>query len=161
MVYNLKVWNIECWQIQGHGKTHHTKTSDRRPRRESFTPWKRWTWVRIIFFLYRFCPLIHLNSAEHEHLLQSPHANFEKMQDILLKRKGMRLDSASSGALFASSDLCVDSQSAEFRQVSRTCLGTSFCILRAYTWSEIYVQFIFLYTFVLCINFLWGPGLAK
>ena len=39
--------------------------------------------------------------------LPPPRTNFEKLQDILMKRKGMKLDVSSSGALAASLDLCV------------------------------------------------------
>lgn len=39
--------------------------------------------------------------------LPPPRTNFEKLQDILLKRKGMKLDTSSSGALAASLDQCV------------------------------------------------------
>ena len=36
-----------------------------------------------------------------------PKANFDKLQDILMKRKGMKLDVSSSGALAATLDTCV------------------------------------------------------
>lgn len=36
-----------------------------------------------------------------------PKANFEKLQDILLKRRGISLDVSSSGALAASLDKCI------------------------------------------------------
>ena len=36
-----------------------------------------------------------------------PKTNFEKLQDILLKRKGLKLDASSSGALAASLDQCI------------------------------------------------------
>jgi exosome complex exonuclease DIS3/RRP44 len=39
--------------------------------------------------------------------LPPPKANFEKLQDILKKRKGMDLDVSSSGALAASLDKCI------------------------------------------------------
>jgi exosome complex exonuclease DIS3/RRP44 len=39
--------------------------------------------------------------------LPPPHANFEKLQDILRKRKGLNLDVSSSGALAASLDKCI------------------------------------------------------
>ena len=39
--------------------------------------------------------------------LPPPRTNFEKLQDILLKTKGMKLDTSSSGALAASLDQCV------------------------------------------------------
>ena len=39
--------------------------------------------------------------------LPPPRTNFEKLQDILLKRKGIKLDTSSSGALAASLDECV------------------------------------------------------
>ena len=38
-----------------------------------------------------------------------PRTNFEKLQDILLKRKGLVLDVSSSGALAASLDKCIAS----------------------------------------------------
>lgn len=39
--------------------------------------------------------------------LPPPHTNFEKLQDILRKRKGLTLDVSSSGALAASLDKCI------------------------------------------------------
>lgn len=39
--------------------------------------------------------------------LPPPKTNFEKLQDVLLKRKGFKLDVSSSGALAASLDNCV------------------------------------------------------
>ena len=36
-----------------------------------------------------------------------PKGNFEKLQDILMRRKGLSLDVSSSGALAASLDLCL------------------------------------------------------
>jgi exosome complex exonuclease DIS3/RRP44 len=36
-----------------------------------------------------------------------PRANFEKLQDILQKRKGLTLDVSSSGALATSLDKCL------------------------------------------------------
>ncbi len=36
-----------------------------------------------------------------------PATNFETLQDILLKRRGLKLDVSTSGALAASLDLCV------------------------------------------------------
>jgi hypothetical protein len=39
--------------------------------------------------------------------LPPPRTNFEKLQDILKKRKGMDLDVSSSGALAASLDKCI------------------------------------------------------
>ena len=39
--------------------------------------------------------------------LPPPKSNFEKLQDVLLKRKGFKLDVSSSGALAASLDKCV------------------------------------------------------
>jgi exosome complex exonuclease DIS3/RRP44 len=39
--------------------------------------------------------------------LPPPHTNFEKLQDILRKRKGLDLDVSSSGALAASLDKCI------------------------------------------------------
>ena len=43
----------------------------------------------------------------HRRHLPPPRTNFEKLQDILLKTKGMKLDTSSSGALAASLDQCV------------------------------------------------------
>ena len=39
--------------------------------------------------------------------LPPPKSNFEKLQDVLLKRKGFKLDVSSSGALAASLDKCI------------------------------------------------------
>jgi exosome complex exonuclease DIS3/RRP44 len=39
--------------------------------------------------------------------LPPPRTNFEKLQDILMKRKGLTLDVSSSGALAASLDKCL------------------------------------------------------
>lgn len=39
--------------------------------------------------------------------LPPPKTNFEKLQDVLMKRKGFKLDVSSSGALAASLDKCV------------------------------------------------------
>lgn len=39
--------------------------------------------------------------------LPPPRTNFEKLQDLLKKRKGMDLDVSSSGALAASLDKCI------------------------------------------------------
>jgi hypothetical protein len=36
-----------------------------------------------------------------------PKTNFDKLQDILMKRKGMKLDVSSSGALATTLDTCV------------------------------------------------------
>ena len=36
-----------------------------------------------------------------------PKTNFDKLQDILMKRKGMKLDVSSSGALAETLDTCV------------------------------------------------------
>ena len=40
-----------------------------------------------------------------------PKTNFEKLEDILKKRKGLTLDVSSSGALAASLDKCIVGQS--------------------------------------------------
>ena len=48
-----------------------------------------------------------INSFVFRRHLPPPHTNFEKLQDILKKRRGMTLDVSSSGALAASLDKCV------------------------------------------------------
>jgi exoribonuclease R len=48
-----------------------------------------------------------MNLCCYRRHLPPPRTNFEKLQDILLKTKGMKLDTTSSGALAASLDRCV------------------------------------------------------
>lgn len=51
------------------------------------------------------CPV---DSTEHNRRhMPPPKTNFEKLQDVLLKRKGFTLDVSTSGALAASLDKCV------------------------------------------------------
>ena len=54
--------------------------------------------------------------------LPPPKSNFEKLEDILKKRKGMHLDVSSSGALAASLDKCVVSLSSVALDCFRKCL---------------------------------------
>jgi len=61
--------------------------------------------------------------------LPPPPTNFEKLQDILLKRKGINLDVSSSGALAASLDRCVDPELPAFNTLVRI-LATR-CMLSA------------------------------
>ncbi|KIN93475.1 hypothetical protein M404DRAFT_17294 [Pisolithus tinctorius Marx 270] len=48
-----------------------------------------------------------------------PKTNFEKLQDMLMKRKGFTLDVSSSGALAASLDRCVDPEMPAFNTLVR------------------------------------------
>lgn len=61
--------------------------------------------------------------------LPPPRTNFEKLQDILLKRKGMKLDTSSSGALAASLDQCVDPAEPAFNTLVR--IMATRCMLSA------------------------------
>ncbi|PPR00807.1 hypothetical protein CVT26_012448 [Gymnopilus dilepis] len=61
--------------------------------------------------------------------LPPPRTNFEKLQDILLKRKGMKLDVSSSGALAASLDQCVDLKEPAFNTLVR--IMATRCMLSA------------------------------
>ncbi|KIK00978.1 hypothetical protein K443DRAFT_678766 [Laccaria amethystina LaAM-08-1] len=61
--------------------------------------------------------------------LPPPRTNFEKLQDILMKRKGMKLDVSSSGALAASLDLCVDPELPAFNTLVR--IMATRCMLSA------------------------------
>ncbi|KAF4611727.1 hypothetical protein D9613_003992 [Agrocybe pediades] len=61
--------------------------------------------------------------------LPPPKTNFEKLQDILMKRKGMKLDVSSSGALAASLDQCVDPQEPAFNTLVR--IMATRCMLSA------------------------------
>ncbi|CAA7262309.1 unnamed protein product [Cyclocybe aegerita] len=58
-----------------------------------------------------------------------PKTNFEKLQDILMKRKGLKLDVSSSGALAASLDLCVDEKEPAFNTLVR--IMATRCMLSA------------------------------
>jgi len=58
-----------------------------------------------------------------------PKANFEKLQDILLKRRGITLDVSSSGALAASLDKCIDSKESAFNTLVR--IMATRCMLSA------------------------------
>ncbi|RDX49603.1 RNB-domain-containing protein [Lentinus brumalis] len=61
--------------------------------------------------------------------LPPPRTNFEKLQDILKKRKGMTLDVSSSGALAASLDQCVDPDEPAFNTLVR--IMATRCMLSA------------------------------
>ncbi|EPQ31086.1 uncharacterized protein PFL1_01275 [Pseudozyma flocculosa PF-1] len=61
--------------------------------------------------------------------LPPPKTNFETLQDILHKRKGMDLDTSSSGALAASLDLCVDPAEPAFNTLVR--IMATRCMLSA------------------------------
>ncbi|PFH47029.1 hypothetical protein AMATHDRAFT_153135 [Amanita thiersii Skay4041] len=58
-----------------------------------------------------------------------PSSNFERLQDILLKRRGMKLDVSSSGALAASLDQCVDPEEPAFNTLVR--IMATRCMLSA------------------------------
>ncbi|KAG9075869.1 exosome catalytic subunit dis3, partial [Ceratobasidium sp. UAMH 11750] len=58
-----------------------------------------------------------------------PHSNFEKLQDLLMKLKGMALDVSSSGALAASLDKCVDPSEPAFNTLVR--IMATRCMLSA------------------------------
>ncbi|KAF8962184.1 mitotic control protein dis3 [Flammula alnicola] len=61
--------------------------------------------------------------------LPPPRTNFEKLQDILLKRKGMKLDVSSSGALATSLDQCIDPKEPAFNTLVR--IMATRCMLSA------------------------------
>ncbi|KII94407.1 hypothetical protein PLICRDRAFT_100657 [Plicaturopsis crispa FD-325 SS-3] len=61
--------------------------------------------------------------------LPPPRTNFEKLQDILQKRKGMTLDVSSSGALAASLDKCIDPTEPAFNTLVR--IMATRCMLSA------------------------------
>ncbi|KAF9654049.1 RNB-domain-containing protein [Thelephora ganbajun] len=61
--------------------------------------------------------------------LPPPQTNFEKLQDILQKRKGMNLDVSSSGALAASLDKCEDPELPAFNTLVR--IMATRCMLSA------------------------------
>ncbi|KAG7440552.1 RNB-domain-containing protein [Guyanagaster necrorhizus] len=61
--------------------------------------------------------------------LPPPKTNFEKLQDILKKRKGMVLDISSSGSLAASLDRCIDASQPTFNTLVR--IMATRCMLSA------------------------------
>ncbi|KAG8995141.1 exosome catalytic subunit dis3 [Tulasnella sp. JGI-2019a] len=61
--------------------------------------------------------------------LPPPRANFEKLQDLLMKRKGISLDVSSSGALAASLDQCIDPTEPSFNTLVR--IMATRCMLSA------------------------------
>ncbi|KAI0076851.1 RNB-domain-containing protein [Panus rudis PR-1116 ss-1] len=61
--------------------------------------------------------------------LPPPKANFEKLQDILMKRRGMKLDVSSSGTLAASLDKCIDPNEPAFNTLVR--IMATRCMLSA------------------------------
>ncbi|KAG6836902.1 hypothetical protein H0H93_001489 [Arthromyces matolae] len=61
--------------------------------------------------------------------LPPPRTNFEKLQDILKKRKGLTLDVSSSGALAASLDKCIDPDEPAFNTLVR--IMATRCMLSA------------------------------
>ncbi|KAF9478006.1 RNB-domain-containing protein [Pholiota conissans] len=61
--------------------------------------------------------------------LPPPRTNFEKLQDILMKRKGMKLDVSSSGALATSLDECIDPKEPAFNTLVR--IMATRCMLSA------------------------------
>lgn len=63
-------------------------------------------------------------SASHRRHLPPPPTNFEKLQDILLKRKGLKLDVSSSGALADSLDKCLVRCSQSFVRLCRAFTAT-------------------------------------
>jgi len=58
-----------------------------------------------------------------------PKTNFEKLQDIMMKRKGISLDVSSSGALAASLDKCIDPAEPTFNTLAR--IMATRCMLSA------------------------------
>jgi exosome complex exonuclease DIS3/RRP44 len=58
-----------------------------------------------------------------------PPANFEKLEDILRKRKGLNLEVSSSGALAASLDKCIDASEPAFNTLVR--IMATRCMLSA------------------------------
>ncbi|KAJ8597115.1 RNB-domain-containing protein [Rhizopogon salebrosus TDB-379] len=61
--------------------------------------------------------------------LPPPHTNFDKLQDILQKRKGLKLDVSSSGALAGSLDECIDPKEPAFNTLVR--IMATRCMLSA------------------------------
>ncbi|KAG6912562.1 hypothetical protein DXG01_013801, partial [Tephrocybe rancida] len=66
-----------------------------------------------------------------------PRTNFEKLQDILMKRKGLTLDVSSSGALAASLDECLDASEPAFNTLAR--IMATRCMLSAEYFCSGYV----------------------
>jgi len=66
--------------------------------------------------------------------LPPPKTNFEKLQDVLLKRKGFKLDVSSSGALAASLDNCIDPSAPAFNTLVR--IMATRCMLPAEYFSS-------------------------
>ncbi|EGN94814.1 hypothetical protein SERLA73DRAFT_171208 [Serpula lacrymans var. lacrymans S7.3] len=66
--------------------------------------------------------------------LPPPRTNFEKLQDILQKRKGLTLDVSSSGALAASLDKCIDAKEPAFNTLVR--IMATRCMLSAEYFSS-------------------------
>ncbi|KAJ3733858.1 hypothetical protein DFJ43DRAFT_1067052 [Lentinula guzmanii] len=66
--------------------------------------------------------------------LPPPKTNFEKLQDILRKTKGLSLDVSSSGALAASLDICVDANEPAFNTLVR--IMATRCMLSAEYFSS-------------------------
>ncbi|KAL0954735.1 hypothetical protein HGRIS_003688 [Hohenbuehelia grisea] len=66
--------------------------------------------------------------------LPPPSTNFEKLQDILMKRKGMALDVSSSGALAASLDKCILPEEPSFNTLVR--IMATRCMLSAEYFSS-------------------------
>ncbi|KAG6808306.1 hypothetical protein H0H92_004576 [Tricholoma furcatifolium] len=80
--------------------------------------------------------------------LPPPKTNFEKLQDILMKRKGLKLDVSSSGALAASLDKCLDPTEPAFNTLVRImatrCMLSAeyFCSGSALCWQVSHVKSI-------------------
>ncbi|KAF5383399.1 hypothetical protein D9757_006150 [Collybiopsis confluens] len=66
--------------------------------------------------------------------LPPPQSNFDKLQDLLRKTKGMTLDVTSSGALAASLDKCIDLQEPSFNTLVR--IMATRCMLSAEYFSS-------------------------
>ncbi|CAE7125980.1 unnamed protein product [Rhizoctonia solani] len=64
-----------------------------------------------------------------------PHSNFEKLQDLLMKLKGMTLDVSSSGALAASLDKCIDPNEPAFNTLVR--IMATRCMLFPFSGSNL------------------------
>ncbi|KAG8908746.1 exosome catalytic subunit dis3 [Tulasnella sp. 403] len=63
-----------------------------------------------------------------------PRTNFEKLQDVLMKRKGIALDVSSSGALADSLDQCIDADEPAFNTLVR--IMATRCMLAAEYFSS-------------------------
>ncbi|KAG8958122.1 exosome catalytic subunit dis3, partial [Tulasnella sp. 425] len=72
--------------------------------------------------------LFETNSLVEEFMLLA-NTNFEKLQDILMKRKGIELDVSSSGALATSLDRCIDPNEPSFNTLVR--IMATRCMLAA------------------------------